>query len=353
MFCRTCDVLVCPECISDSHRKHDLDSIDKVCSEKKSELQDLESQFSNKFELCKIESSKVQDFKTKYEQFYTEAVKKNDQQEKFILDEVRKYAKDIREQLKSERQRIEKSVTEKEKDIAEVKENLLNKQSNIQEVLESNQGAQVFSAYPEFSKKDIPNASFNDFPEDTKDFIPAEDNLKNISNLFGSLQKTKLPKGLPQVNLDVIKSYTTDQFLVERTVMMDDKTAWISNYMTSSLKKIIIDDIIKCVKDISVKVHDMSLTENNDVLLSVHDSTDVSLLTTKTGEVKPFLSLSPLYPHGIHVTIHNEIILGVIEKEGSYNLTNKSCRKKDQAREILVFEKVKWFCQCKFDVVIQ
>ncbi|XP_052079461.1 uncharacterized protein LOC127717731 [Mytilus californianus] len=327
MFCRTCDNLVCPECITDSHKKHDLVSIDKACNEKKRELKELESKFSDTLTLCKIEDSKVNDFKTKYEQFFAESVQKINQQEKLIIDEVRKYAKALREQLETEKQRIEKSITEKEKNIAEVKENLLNKQSNIQEVLDSNQAAKVFSIYPEFSEKEIPYSSFKAFPEETKDFVPTEENLKTISNLFGSLQKTKLPKGLPQVNLDLIKSYTTDQNMVHRMVILDDKTAWTSNYMTPTLCKINIDDTIKTVKEISVQVYDMSLTDNNDVLLSLFASSDVSLLTTKTGEIKPFLSVSPLLTRCIHVSKHNEIILGVEERGDTYNPTNKSCRK--------------------------
>ncbi|CAC5382970.1 unnamed protein product [Mytilus coruscus] len=327
MFCRTCDHLVCPECITASHKKHDLDSIDTVYNEKKKKLKEIESKFSNTFTLCKIEDSKVHDFKTKYEQFFAESVQKINQQEKLIIDEVRKYAKALREQLESEKQRIEKSITEKEKNIGEVKENLLNKQSNIQEVLKSNQAAQVLSAYQEFNEKEIPNASFKTFPEEIKDFIPTKENLKTISNLFGSLKKTKLPTGLPEVNLEVIKSYTTDQTFVLRVLKKNEKIAWISNHKNSSLRKINIDDTIKTVKDISVKVYDMSLTANDDVLLSLYDSTEFSLLTTKTGEIKPFLSVSPLLTLGIHVTKHNEIILGVKENGGTYNLTDKSCRK--------------------------
>lgn len=47
---------------------------------------------------------------------------------------------------------------------------------------------------------------------------------------------------------------------------------------------------------------DMSLAASKDILLSLYNSTVVSLLTTKTGEIKPFLSLSPLCPRCIHVT---------------------------------------------------
>ncbi|VDI33927.1 Hypothetical predicted protein [Mytilus galloprovincialis] len=332
MFCRTCDQLVCPDCITDFHKKHDLDSIDKVCDEKKRELKELEYQYINKFTLCKIEDSKVQDFKTKYKQFLSESVQKIDQQETLIINEVRKYAVALREQLKREKQRIEKSITEKEKNIGKLKETLLNKQSNIHEILESNKAAEVFSANPDFSEKEIPNASFMAFPGETKDFIPTNEDVKTISNLFGLLQKTKLPTGLPRINLNVTKSYTTDQYVVERTLILDDKTAWISNCNKSSLYNINIGDTIKTVEDVSVQVYDMSLTGNNDVFLSLFNKTVISLLTTKTGEIKPFLSVSPLISLGIHVTKHNEIILGVSDRGDAYNLTDESCRK------VIIFE---------------
>ncbi|CAC5385906.1 unnamed protein product [Mytilus coruscus] len=115
--------------------------------------------------------------------------------------------------------------------------------------------------------------------------------------------------------------------MVERILIQDDKTAWICNDEIPSLRKINIDDTIKTVKDMSVKIYDMSLTNNNDVLLSLYHSTEVSLLTTNTGEIKPFLSVSPLVPHGIHVTKHNEIILSVMEMSDYDNQTDKSCRK--------------------------
>ncbi|XP_063406679.1 uncharacterized protein LOC134690605 [Mytilus trossulus] len=108
---------------------------------------------------------------------------------------------------------------------------------------------------------------------------------------------------------------------------LDNKTAWISSYDINTLSKINFDDKIRTVKDISADVYDMSLTAREDMLLSLYGSTDVStdvsLLTTKTGEIKPFLSLSPLYPGSIHITKHNEIILGVMEEGSTYDRTDK------------------------------
>jgi hypothetical protein len=70
----------------------------------------------------------------------------------------------------------------------------------------------------------------------------------------------------------------------------------------------------------------MTLTSNNDLLLSVFNSSDIKLLT-KSGEIKPFFSVSPLLTLGIHVTSDNYIIVGVIEPGDNYfTPTDKSTR---------------------------
>jgi hypothetical protein len=71
----------------------------------------------------------------------------------------------------------------------------------------------------------------------------------------------------------------------------------------------------------------MTLTSNNDLLLSDVNSSDIKLLT-KSGEIKPFFSVSsPLRPLGIHVTSDNNIIVGVTEPGDNYfTPTDKSTR---------------------------
>jgi hypothetical protein len=70
----------------------------------------------------------------------------------------------------------------------------------------------------------------------------------------------------------------------------------------------------------------MTLTSNNDILLSVCNSSDIKLLT-KSGEIKPFFSVSsPLFTWGIHVTSDNYIIVGVTEPGDYFTPTDKSIR---------------------------
>lgn len=52
MFCQTCDILVCPECISSSHRKHELESLDKVCEEKLKNITTFHAKMSEQLANC-------------------------------------------------------------------------------------------------------------------------------------------------------------------------------------------------------------------------------------------------------------------------------------------------------------
>jgi hypothetical protein len=70
--------------------------------------------------------------------------------------------------------------------------------------------------------------------------------------------------------------------------------------------------LFQTIKEIPVEIYDMTLTKSNDILIAINSS-DVKLIT-QSGQIKPFLSVSPLITTGIHVTNNNDIILGVMEE---------------------------------------
>jgi hypothetical protein len=148
----------------------------------------------------------------------------------------------------------------------------------------------------------------------------------NISKSFGILSSVKLSNKSHDTELKVLKSYTTDLSGVTRLVLLDKSTAWISSYTDNIIRKVVIDDKIQTIKEIAVEIYDITLTKSNDILISTYNSSDVKLIT-QSGQVKPFLSVSPLITTGIHVTNNNDIILGVIDDGDTYKLTDTSCRK--------------------------
>ena len=148
------------------------------------------------------------------------------------------------------------------------------------------------------------------------------------SSQFGSLQKMKLPQVQSDIDFEVVNSYTTDLSGIYNIITVDDKSTWVNDNNKQVIRQINVNnDNIKTTKQISCEIFDMTLTSNNDILLSVGNSStsDIKRLT-KSGKIKPFLSVSPLLPLGIHVTSDSNIIVGVREPGDPYTLTDKSTR---------------------------
>jgi hypothetical protein len=67
MYCRTCDHLVCPKCISSTHNKHNFEPIDNILSEKLDELKGAEARYCNDLTLCQAKVNEFQISETKCE----------------------------------------------------------------------------------------------------------------------------------------------------------------------------------------------------------------------------------------------------------------------------------------------
>jgi hypothetical protein len=75
--------------------------------------------------------------------------------------------------------------------------------------LKSIQGSTIFTTATK-SKKMMSDLNFNPIPSEIKYFIPGKETVNDISNLFGSLQKMKIPQVESDIDLEVVNSYTTD-----------------------------------------------------------------------------------------------------------------------------------------------
>jgi hypothetical protein len=191
--------------------------------------------------------------------------------------------------------------------------------------LKSIQGSTIFTTATK-SKKMMSDLNFNPIPSEIKCFIPGKETVNDIPNLFGSLQKMKIPQVQSDIDFEVVNSYTTDLSGIHNIVTVDDKSTWVNDWDKQVIRQINIDnDNITTTKQISCSILDMTLTTNNDILL--FNSSDIKLLT-KSGEIKPFFSVSSLLlPLGIHVTSDNYIIVGVKEPGGDpFTPTDKSTR---------------------------
>ena len=321
MFCRTCDVLVCSNCISSSHKKHDLESIDQVCMEKMEKLKAIRNKISQNLVLCESENKDLEKDDLVWESISVDAIKNIAEREKKMIEEISRYAQELRNTFENKNRKKKKMISQKAKEIDKTKITLEVQQDKIRSAIESTRAEIIFAAAAEHGGS-VLDLSFTKLRPEIEEFVSGE---QYISKSFGILTSVKLSNKSHDIELKVLKSYITDLTCVSRLVSLESNTAWISSNISNHLRQVVIGDNIKTIKEIPVNIYGMARTQSNDILLSMVDSSGVTLLT-QSGEIKPFITVAPLITTGIHVTNNNDIIMGAMEKD-TYKLTDKSCRK--------------------------
>jgi hypothetical protein len=301
---------------------HDLEPIDQVSMEKIEKLEEIEDQISLNLVRCKSENNDLEKDDCMWDSRSVDAIKKIDARENKMKEEIGKYAQGLRENIEKNNRKNKQLMSEKAKEIDKTKITLEDQQEKIQTAKKSTKAEIIFAAAKEHGGS-VSDLSFTKLRPDLQEFVPGE---LNISESFGILSSVKLSNKSHDTELKVLINYTTDLSDVNRLVLLDKTTAWISSYTEKIIRKVVIDDRIQTIKEIPVQIEDMTLTKSNDILISTFISSDVKLIT-QSGQIKPFLSVSPLITTGIHVTHNNDILLGVMDDGDTYKLTDTSCKK--------------------------
>ena len=326
LFCRTCDHLVCADCILSKHKKHNFEPLEKILSEKLEELKGAEARYSKDLTVCKAKVKEFQISETKCESLCDETITTIKKREKTLIDGIIKHSQKLQNEIEMERKTVKKTFCDMKRQADQAEKTIILHQDEIMAALKSIQGSTIFTTATK-SKKMMSDLNFNPIPSEIKYFIPGKETVNDIPNLFGSLQKMKIPQVQSDIDFEVVNSYTTDLSGIFNIITVDDKSTWVNDYNKEVIRQINIDnDNITTTKQISCFIFDMTLTSNNDILLSDGNSSDIKLLT-KSGEIKPFFSVSsPLFTLGIHVTSDNYIIVGVKEPGNPFTPTDKSTR---------------------------
>ena len=325
LFCRTCGHLVCADCILSKHNKHNFEPVEKILSQKLDDLKGAEARYNKDLTLCQAKVNEFQISETKCESLCDESITTIKTREKQLIDGITKHSQKLQNEIELERKTVKKTFCDLKRQVDQAEKTIILHQDEIMAALKSIQGSTIFTTATK-SKKMMSDFNFNPIPSEIKYFIPGKETVNDIPNLFGSLQEMKIPQVQSDIDFEVVNSYTTDLSGIVNIITVDDKSTWVNDWDKQVIRQINIDnDNITTTKKISCVIYDMTLTSNNDLLLSVFNSSDIKLLT-KSGEIKPFFSVSPLLTRGIHVTSDNYIIVGVTEPGATPTPTDKSTR---------------------------
>ena len=105
MFCQTCDVLVCSNCISSSHKKHDLELIGQVCIEMIEKIKEIRDKISQYLVRCESENKDLEKDDFMWESISVDAIKNIDEREKKMIEEISKDAQELRDNIEKKRRK--------------------------------------------------------------------------------------------------------------------------------------------------------------------------------------------------------------------------------------------------------
>ena len=269
LFCRTCDHLVCADCISSKHNEHNFEPVEKILPKKLDELKGAEARHSKDLTLCRAKVNEFKISEVKYESLFKERITTIKKREKQLIDGITKHSQKLQNEIELERKTVKKTFCDLKRQADQAEQTIILHQDEIMAALKSIQGSTIFTTATK-SKKMKSDLNFNPIPSEIKCFIPGKETVNDISNLFGSLQKMKIPQVQSDIDLEVVNSYTTDLSGIFNIITVDDKSTWVNDYNKQVIRQINIDnDNITTTKQISCVIYDMTLTSNNDILLSV------------------------------------------------------------------------------------
>ncbi|XP_052061579.1 uncharacterized protein LOC127701639 [Mytilus californianus] len=330
LFCRTCNKLVCPDCVSSIHTKHEFETLEKACENKLGELLSFDSFMEEKVHKLRKLNENLKKEKETWECEIDKVKRYIDENEREIKEAVTKYAEELREDVIQKRKTRNQEFDGREQKNCEQEALFTDFRGKIKKALDSDQGYDIFNTV---SEKDKLNTLIDNTKMTTEivDLPKSKLSPKRMAVIFGQINHFSVPA---YVAVKHDSSYTINVQGIDKMGMCIDGSYWASVYNNdkdnSYLIKTTLSRVINWCTTVEVNVFDMAITTDDTVIASVHMTPEVKRIR-KNGKLEEFINVSPLIARGIHVNKENEIILGVRDSGDPFQITEESCRK------ILVF----------------
>ncbi|VDI61508.1 Hypothetical predicted protein [Mytilus galloprovincialis] len=321
-YCNKCSEPACSECVVETHKLHDFKAIGEVYKDIISEMKKLNDTFESNIQIFRNKKDKLQKMLSDGDTNFQETKEIILQTEKELKERISKHAKDFVQKLEARWKSSENMIKTELSTMKKNEDELETRKNNLNQALQSHQAADIFST-SKILDKPLPKYSTRKINHNKAKFIPRYNQGIIGSWMFGEL--CTIPK------MELIDTYPTNvEDLTNILLSIDNSSAIIGSYKSKKLQKIKIENHnIKVEKEFQIAVIDMTLTNNEGILVSSGES-DLKQYT-KEGQLMTFKSFSPLKTLGVHFTKHDQIIVGLTE---SFPVVTSSS--KDSIRRLVI-----------------
>ncbi|CAG2219005.1 HT2A [Mytilus edulis] len=144
MFCKSCDCLVCPLCISETHNGHGLVAIKEGYEIHTNKLKAGQKNIRTKIDELKKRKAEVKDIESTEHSRLENTLKKIETQKNELKNEVDKHIEKLESEIMKRWEDLHQTTKKEENEVTLLIGSLESQNSEVDDIIQSNDGKRVF-----------------------------------------------------------------------------------------------------------------------------------------------------------------------------------------------------------------
>ncbi|CAC5385487.1 unnamed protein product [Mytilus coruscus] len=327
-YCCECDKMICAACLPSSHSNHKFQEIEEAFDQKLAEIKSIREKIEKQFHIIERDTETFERFLSCANESYNIEALKIICQYSVLKIFLEKKSKALINNLQNMKKEADAKISKEKALLQELRQNLLQRTEKIDTTLKSFQPEEIFNILLEMNRETLP--TYNTNVGKLFHFVSCLD-IEIID--FDAIGESEIKRQYVSTDFEIRERFVLDLQgnIAGISICKNDNTmAWIYNNQ-NTLRKIYIAEhgsTAKIVKEIKVKVQDISVDQEGILYVLLKDGTDIKTLAKKKS-LKTFLDMNPYQPISIHITKDNQIIVGLIkDKESKVVVLSRSGEEK-------------------------
>ncbi|CAG2258119.1 unnamed protein product [Mytilus edulis] len=333
VYCRDCEQLACPVCLSQNHKKHDLEEIRTIVEEKKLEIRDNEQ----KYRTILLKKDEYNDFILDkavliHEDKYNETKKQIRDHEQFMKNEVTRHTNELLVDLDDRLKTTKLSISQEKTKLVERKSHIIEKLKDIREWQTKTDTMEILKM------ADSAKKYFQKLTEE-EIFIPLSSSMfvkgmssESLTNAIGSIQENDIHKQdiTKEIKLEVVKIYETEVYRIFSLDPSNDGSFFL--YCKSVVGNVLTDALVNIqqldTKKDRVKNNftrklasdGLAILPNGTLLSSSVKERKVFVHSKSGKKLREFKEMAPKAPGALHITADHHILVGTVDANCEHQL---------------------------------
>ncbi|XP_076078767.1 uncharacterized protein LOC143048778 [Mytilus galloprovincialis] len=280
MYCKSCNKLVCVQCVIKTHKSHVFEEISSGYSLKRENLRKHTLTMKKQEEILTNEIEKLEIIQKDNKIQYQGVNEKIITHEKAVNDEVEKFTKSVKDELDTKWDLIQVGTAREIDRVKERRMTIQERMKKAEDLMNIKDGNKFFKNIKDIEISLNESFQYTAQKKDVKEILPTfvpgnfiQDNFGLLKFKNGSSKDAENP--CTKIDLKIGKEYLTTVDTVYRVAHCKDGHIWIcSNIGTSGILQKVqpTGNKLKEISSYKIIVYDMAVSKWNGILLCTNDN---------------------------------------------------------------------------------